>query len=343
MAHSPRITLKQMAVQLGVSHTTVSLALREHPSIPRETRERIKQHAEKVGYRPDPMLASLVAYRRRKEPWHFHGTLAWLTNFPRKDEWRETSALGYFEGALRRAEKLGYTIDSFWLQEPELNVQRLRQIVNSRNIRGLLFAPQPRPHVEIQLDMEGLAGVTLGYSLTKPELHVVMNHQFRNMVNLVGHLKKIGIRKIGLALPKANDERVNHNYVAAYLAAARFTKGIVAVPYHLPASLEAEFFMKWIEKHGPEVVITERRNGERILGFFRNAGLSVPKDIQIAMVNIPYRNDFFSGIDENHEQVGATAVDVLTSMLYRNEYGLPEKPKHTLIDGVWRQGKTVQT
>ncbi len=35
-------TLREIARRAGVSHTTVSLALRNHPSIPEETRERMR-------------------------------------------------------------------------------------------------------------------------------------------------------------------------------------------------------------------------------------------------------------------------------------------------------------
>ena len=43
--------------------TTVSLALRNHPRLPQDTRERIQKMAERLGYRPDPFLQALVAYR----------------------------------------------------------------------------------------------------------------------------------------------------------------------------------------------------------------------------------------------------------------------------------------
>ena len=46
----------------------MSLALRNHPRLPLETRERIRSLAEKMGYRPDPFLRALVAYRGKMMP-----------------------------------------------------------------------------------------------------------------------------------------------------------------------------------------------------------------------------------------------------------------------------------
>ena len=59
----PRTTMKDVAQQLGVHTTTVSLALRNSPKLPIETREKIQALAKKMGYHQDPMLSALTAYR----------------------------------------------------------------------------------------------------------------------------------------------------------------------------------------------------------------------------------------------------------------------------------------
>ena len=45
-----RVTLKDIAQRSGVSVNTVSLALRNMPSVKQETRENILQIAEELGY-----------------------------------------------------------------------------------------------------------------------------------------------------------------------------------------------------------------------------------------------------------------------------------------------------
>lgn len=46
------ITIKDIAVHLGISHPTVSRALRDHPAIRKETRELVKKTARELGYIP---------------------------------------------------------------------------------------------------------------------------------------------------------------------------------------------------------------------------------------------------------------------------------------------------
>ena len=50
---SRRITLKDIAVKAEVTVACVSLALRDSPQIASATKERIRDLAEKLGYRPD--------------------------------------------------------------------------------------------------------------------------------------------------------------------------------------------------------------------------------------------------------------------------------------------------
>ena len=59
------VSIKDIAREAGVSHSTVSRALSDSPLVKAETRERISQLAEEMGYTPNTVARSLV--RRRTE------------------------------------------------------------------------------------------------------------------------------------------------------------------------------------------------------------------------------------------------------------------------------------
>ncbi|WP_322799176.1 LacI family DNA-binding transcriptional regulator [Thermoflexus sp.] len=74
-----RVTIKDIARAVGVSHTTVSRALRDSEEINPETRARIRAVAESMGYRPNPVARALqgrrtqtlgVVVTRLSDPFH---------------------------------------------------------------------------------------------------------------------------------------------------------------------------------------------------------------------------------------------------------------------------------
>lgn len=63
LKNSRSITIKELALRAGVSHSTVSRALHNHPAIARETVERIQQLASELNYVPSHFARSLKTNR----------------------------------------------------------------------------------------------------------------------------------------------------------------------------------------------------------------------------------------------------------------------------------------
>src|SRR5215211_7651893 len=55
-----KVTIRDVAAKLGLSAMTVSLALRDHPRISLETKQRIRAAMDKLGYRPNPVARALA-------------------------------------------------------------------------------------------------------------------------------------------------------------------------------------------------------------------------------------------------------------------------------------------
>jgi len=82
-----RVSLRDVARAVGVSHMAVSLALRDDPRVSEARRREIRAKAEQLGYRPDPMLSSLAAYRNTRRSTTVRATVAWL------NQWADPRAL----------------------------------------------------------------------------------------------------------------------------------------------------------------------------------------------------------------------------------------------------------
>lgn len=86
-----RVRLVDIAKRLGVSKTTVSMALRDHHRVSPERRREVKRVAREMGFVPDPFLSALAAHRRQRVTAKEQGVLAWINH------WKNPSRLRQFK------------------------------------------------------------------------------------------------------------------------------------------------------------------------------------------------------------------------------------------------------
>lgn len=345
-------TIRQLAAQAGVSRTTVSLALRNHPSISPSTRERIQRVAREEGYRIDPLVATLMTQLRTGRRKRSVEKLAYLTSWPTRDEWLSVSANDrrFFEGVRARADRLGYEVEHIWAKEPGMTAARLSKILYTRAIRGLILAPMLQAHGHASLDWQYFAASTISYTVSKPALHRTTHSHYTGMLLTLRNLKRHGYRRIGLTCLTDQDERVNHAWQAAYLIHYHSLPLPQRIPPFFAASAQGIHpgkafarkkgeFRKWIEQHRPDVVVS---NLTAPLDLLREMGRDVPGEIGYACLDLPDESAVLSGVDQLASEVGAAAVDLVVTQLQNNEFGLPTCPKTVQIDGLWRDGATTR-
>lgn len=333
-----RITLRDLAAALGIHHSTVSRALKNDPRITETLRKKVKEAALQLGYKPDPMLSALMAYRSSNQPQTNKGTLAWLTNYPTRKGWREFQNISYFEGASRRATELGYSVDEIWMREPGITPIRLSQILLSRNVRGVLIPPVPRARARVKLNWDEFAAVTYGSTIFWPPLHTVDCDHFHCMTLLLRKLKKLGYTHPGFVCLTRTHEAIDRTWAAAFLTfqpdAAR-----KSVPMFINRTLDFEGFAAWFKKHKPDVVISHL---EVVADWLKKLGLKIPRDVGFALAARHNAAPRFSGVDERSESVGEAGVDLLVKMIERGEKGIPAKRSTTLLQGELVEGKTLR-
>ena len=337
-----RTTMRDVAKAAGVTQAAVSYALRNHPSISLATRQTIHAIAQKLGYRPDPMLSAMSVYRQSIKLPKYRGTLAWLENHPTRDGCRKIQAFkDFFLGASERAQELGYTLEIFWLREPGLTHQRLSKILLARNILGLLIAPQPRGRAYLRLEWERFSVTAMGHSLVQPQFHVVIGNQYLAVVKTMRHLYALGYRRIGFVSTKFHSESAAHNQLAAFLVEQRRFKSKNPVPVLIVEkggfSAKSEF-LSWYKRYVPQAIVTTI---PEVSDMLKKIGERIPKDVGLALPNMPCCFESFSGINMNTYGIGRVATDFLVSLIHRNEKGIPKAAQRILVDGAWVEGKTV--
>lgn len=336
----PRITIRDIAARAGVHFSSVSLALRNSSKIRPGLREKIQRIARELGYVPDPVLNALNVYRQSRKPTRFQSTVAWINNWPVKDELRRIRSFAdYFQGAAERGGQLGYQLEDFWMHEPGMTPAAAVSILRSRGVRGLLIAPQPFAHTALELDFADFSALAFGYSLQPARLHIVTNHQFQSVVLAVHELQALGYRRIGLCLKEDWDEKVNNHYLGGLLFAQHRMPSRQRVPPLLSKESDRESFAAWFKRHRPDAVIAIDR---ALRSWIESLGLGVPADVGVANLNAIPGDPWLTGVHQNDRLIGATAMDFLASMIGRNERGVPAIPIRTLVEGVWHPGASVR-
>ena len=337
----PRPTQKDIAREAGVTQATVSLALRNHPSVKPETAALVRSVAARLSYVLDPYLSGLSAYRRnlRNRSAQTRAALAWLSNDADGSLWKNSRTFAaYHEGARLRAAELGYHLEDHCLLRPGMTPRRLEQILHARGIPGILVAPQPRPDTRLDFNFDRFSAVTLGYTLAEPRLHLVTWHQFRAMEGLFRNLVSLGYRRPGLALALDSDLRSDRNWSAAFLSEQARLGSRRGVPPLLDENLSARRLLSWYHEYKPDVIVAI---WPQVLGWLRAAGLSVPGEVGFACLSVPDGDDTLSGLSESPGAIGGKAVEFLVDMIHRSERGVPAMQVCFLTEGRWRTGSTL--
>ena len=319
----------------------VSLALRGSKKISSQVRDRILKQAKKLNWYPDPALSALMSYRYRRANTQHPPTIAWLSNWSTRDGWRDNHPVyaAYFNGAASRAASLGYKLEEFWLGETGMTPARMSRILYTRNISGLLLPPQPRAHSHLRLDWDKLVAVSFGYTLTKPYLHLATNHHYRSSILALRKLRSLGYRRVGILLNQRYDIRVGYSWMAGCLIEQRRYAPAEIIPVASLKQLTRDDLDAFLKEHRPDAILT---NFWDVGDWLLELKVRVPMDMGLAYLSVSDRTSIYSGINENSYAIGEAALDLLATMIQRNEFGVPAIPRHILIEGSWVEGKTVR-
>ncbi len=356
-----RVSLEHIAKLAGVHKATVSRALRNHPTIPKTTRDRIQDIARKEGYRPNPLVAMYQAQARSNRPTAMQSALGWLNDYPGAASWNEFPWLrGYLAGARQRCADMGYRLEEIHLsvaegQSPEKEVKRVDGILRHHGIYGILL-PLMLNYQYLLADWKNCVVSLIGNGHLRPptgidgfqaqfypqRFPIADRDLYFNTRLAFQNLLLLGYQRIGLVYSHYIDAEANGLARAGFL----IEQGLQPKSDQIPILFLERFkegrpkpFDQWLEKHRPDAILCIN---PVIRDWVGELGLGVPEDIGLANLNLVADVSDWSGVDEKHEEIGAFAVDTLIGALSRNELGLPPQPRKVLVPGEWVAGSTLR-
>jgi len=343
MSASPkdRPNMQQIADAAGVSKSAISLALRNDPRISEKTRIRIHRIADKMGYRRNPVVDSLMTQLRAVRQPTFKANLGLINCSMLKDLNQNHTFKRLREGVLKRAEALGYGVEEFWLEQPNLKPHRLKQILQARGIRGLVLIAALTPQVihEEYTDFWGdFACAVIGVTHLNAQLDCASNDQYLTARRATQKALEMGYKRPMLLVPPQDDALLDDKFSSGFMSVIKAlpkTEQLEPVQLHLNALDHA---IQSIRQLKPDIVIT---NKTKLYDAMRVAGISIPEEVGVLHLDWHASIKHLAGMKQNNREVGSAGVDLIVGQLQKNEYGPKKFPKVVQIGSVWVDGPSV--
>ncbi len=332
MFEKQRVTIKQVARLAGVSTQTVSRVLNKRPDVAAETRRRVEQTIERLGYHPSALARSLIRQRSY--------TLGIVTAGLKFIGPSRT-----LNGIAQQAEAMDYTLLVKELPGFESgSVQPILRSLLSRQVDGILWAvPEVGANRDWLRERLPELQVPLLFLTMSPlaNASIVSVDNYRGGCLAVQHLLEQGYRRIAhLAGPldwwEARQRKAAWQDTLA-------NSGIRVEDRHWAegnwSSASAEPAIKKLFDQFPELDAVFAANDQMALTVLQEAhrrGRRIPQELGvIGFDGLPEAAYFWpplSTIDPDLHRLGCTAVEQLVAMIEARRSGSsPLEPKTVLL------------
>lgn len=333
------VSQRDIARHFGVSHVTVSLALRNSSRVSKELGARIRAHAEAVGYHRDPVLVALADYTRRKSSSIVRGAIAWVNTWSEPNELRAVPEIDLFwHGAVEAAREYGLRLEEFRLGT-ELSPERLHQVLQTRNIRGIVLPPDPLGIGWREFPWHDYSVVSFGRAGGGPRGHRILPSAAGNLALALHRLRSFGYRRVGCL---TGDSLLRH---AGYCVAGCVPALRMDFPFKLPLldlsrlrdSAPAPAVREWVRACRLDAVLVDHPSTASLL---TKAGLTVPRDLAVATLTATASVEM-AGIDPEFADIGRTAVRMLEELLRETNSGAAPRFRQVAVEGTWSDGESA--
>lgn len=325
----PRLTLEDIAKQAGVSRSTVSRVVNDHPNISDKVRKRVLKIIEETGYRPNVAARALVSQRSQMIGLLLPHTISALFADP------------YFphlvKGITKACNQLEYTLALFLASSPEDEKMIYTRIQDRGLLDGVLVQSSHHGHLQIvdQLAESGTPQVVIGRPFYPDQVSYVDIDNANAAINVVMLLLKMGYKRVATITGPLKStagqarldgyrealKRSNRPVDESLIAIGDFTQqgGYIAMQKLLPQRPDAVFAASDITAVGAIRAIQE-------------SGLRVPEDIAIVgFDDIPMptlTSVQLTTVRQPVEGLGEAAVNLLIELI---ENGI-QPHRHTILE-----------
>lgn len=315
-----RLTQRDLARQTGLSQSTISRALANHPSSTPATCDRILQVAKQGGYAISPFQRAWVENHRNsaRHQTPIFGHIC--------DELPGGHALfSRFQALLvemtRRVTALGTRMEVIRTNPQGMTLKRATDILFHRGIPILICGPFAQTTGVEKVELNAFSVVGIGNSPSTEKLDRVEHDRYQTMRDLMKQLVAAGYQRPALVGFEDRDNARTRGWLQAFRYEQSFLDPRDAiVPIPIPS--EPDMLGNWIREHRPDVVLSPaahlasmiRRNPRRcaFVALDQNSPL---QDKTLAATLYPIR------------EIAQAVVDLAIAKCDQHQTGLSDSPQ----------------
>jgi DNA-binding LacI/PurR family transcriptional regulator len=327
------VTIKDVAKKAGVSPSTVSRVIADHPRISAETSRRVKEIMDELGYHPNLMAKSLVSRTTR--------TIAVILPKPAEELLLNFFFYELIRGVLAQLTRAGYDLLMAGGSNEQEELETVMRLVRGGRIDGLLllYSRSSDPIIHF-LREEKMPFVLIGRSLDYEDVPSVDNDNVQAAYDATKHLITQGQKRIGFVSGPAKlamtQDRMTGYTRALVEAGLPFKQGwVVEGEFLLESGYRAMASIMSQPEPPTALVVIDDVVAFGVLKGLAELGYRIPHDVAIVSFNNIALSELtmppITSVDVGTYQLGYTASQMVLRMIQQVEITVRQIIPHRLV------------
>lgn len=310
------ITIHDIAETLGISASTVSRALKDHPKISLKTKEKIWAKAKEMGYAPN-----IPVYLKSEKKSNIFLVVPEFTKY----------YTDIIEGAQSYLNKKSVNLLVVSSQNDTSIEEKLVENMTSMDLDGAMIAVFDKNKNYAQLlDRYNIGNKTLFINdfESSGEVNKIIPDIFNGVYKAIKHLHSQGAKKIGLFTGESSNPLYS-DIISAFYSAIQESGQVVDEELIYASNLKHEDISFGIDKllnptNKPDgLFVADQNIAQQIVSYMRSRGLQVPQDLLIVSFGNEQFGSFvsptLSSVEVSGKEIGEKAARQLHKLLNDEE------------------------
>ncbi|GAB6099740.1 maltose operon transcriptional repressor MalR [Halanaerocella petrolearia] len=311
-------TIKDVAQKAGVSPSTVSRVINNHPRISQDTRDKVLESMDDIGYHPNVIAQNLVNQQTN--------TLGLVMPYSTEEAFADPFYAEVLRGIGSMAQKNGYSLLLITSDEEKGELEAVLRAVKGKQIDGLLLLRAKKDDQVIKkLDEMNFPFVIVGRPEKEDNYYWVNNNNIQSSKELVEYMIELGHNKIGVFIG-SEEYIVDRDRLEGYKLALQeqgidYNQDYVVQIEGGNKSSAYQATKKILESH-PELTAIygiDDRIAYGAIKAIKELDLEIPQDISVVGFNNNPLSELISPplttVDINTYQLGNQATKLLIEVI----------------------------